>query len=107
MCPAVRRETVFHACFIISDNNPHGFVEFVHEKFKWFMCDASLFGFPLNFRALNFRAKAPNNGLKLALNFSPSHIRALEIKSELKCSKPFRAQKFRGEDPNRPLLSVI
>lgn len=32
MCPAVRHESVFHACFIISDNNPHRYVEFVHEN---------------------------------------------------------------------------
>jgi hypothetical protein len=43
--------------------------------------------------------------LKLALNFSPPHIRALDLKTELKCSKVFfRALKVRGEDPNRPLI---
>jgi len=44
------------------------------------------------------------DGLKLALNFNPSHIRTVDLKSELKCSKGFRALKFRGGDPNQQLV---
>jgi hypothetical protein len=43
--------------------------------------------FHLNFRVLNFRAKAQN--------FSPPHTRALDLKNELKYSKVFKALKFR------------
>jgi hypothetical protein len=43
----------------------------------------------------------------LALKFSLSHVRALYLKSELKCSKVFRALKFRGGDPNRPYIMPI
>ena len=56
----------------------------------------------LGFSPLNFVAKAITSGLKLVINFSQPHIRALELKSELKCSKAFSALKFRGGDPNRP-----
>ena len=43
------------------------------------------FGFyPLTFTPLKFRAKAPNRYLKLTLNFSPPHIRVLDLKIELK-----------------------
>jgi len=60
-----------------------------------------LFEFPsINFRALNFRAKAPNNWFK-ALNFSSSHIRALELKSELKCSKAFKTLEERSNRSRR------
>jgi hypothetical protein len=34
---AVRSETVFHACFHVSHNNPHRFVECMHEKLIWYM----------------------------------------------------------------------
>jgi hypothetical protein len=45
--------------------------------------------------SLNFRPKAPTDDLKLALNFSLAHIRALDVKNKLKCYKVFKALKFR------------
>lgn len=57
-----------------------------------------LFVFP----PLKLELKLQTCSLKLAPNFSPSHIRVLELTSEIKCSKAFTALKFIG-NPNRPL----
>jgi hypothetical protein len=57
----------------------------------------------MRFSSLDFEAKAQTDELKLALNFNPPHIRALDFKNNLKCSKVLRALNFRGEDLNMPL----